>query len=255
MKGVSGLALAIAFGIGAAILNWAYLARKAGDMETVAFVGIAQNVERGAKLEEANLERVEIPESHAGSLKQFAVAFDALPAVIGSRVWRQQPGGSLLLAQDLRTPPQEHDLEEEQVMFVPVDTQSLVPSLVTPGDQVWFMICETVQTPTPAEPIGGEGFAEAGAEDIPVDDTAVFAGPVEIIGPFQVFSVGNRLGSAEVWQAARMPQMQENVIGIRVSMDATGKFDAQTQKLTDRLSGTGFRPASVLWKPAKREEQ
>ena len=61
-------------------------------------------------------------------------------------------GGRLLMKDDLKTPPPELKLEPgEEAMFVPIDTRSIVTSLIVPGDQVMFLVSKTVPgMPTPA---------------------------------------------------------------------------------------------------------
>ncbi len=243
MKGLPGLAVALALAIGAALLNWSYLARRSQDVEKVGFVGIAPEAEvgRGEPLRKEHLVRVDIPKRWVGNLKEFAIPYSAEETVIGSRVWRRQVGGSLLLGQDLRTPPQELQVgENERVVFVPVDTRTFVPSLVSPGDQVWFMTMRPAEgMPTPADSAGSE----------PAAPRTPSSAPVETIGPFEVLSLGNRLSSGEVFRAARVSQSQENVMGIRATVARDGTLDAKTLELMQMLNDTDFRPVSIVWSP------
>lgn len=260
MKGFPALAVAITLGLVAAVLNWSYLARRSRELagEKHAFVGIRAKdsngrpltIDRGQRLEERHVERLEIPSRHAGSLIDYGVPYAAVQSVVGEQVWRRLPGGSLLLAQDLRTPPQELNLEEdERVVFVPVDTRTFVPSLVSPGDQVWFMLSRPqLQTPTPAGQGDGEDLAAA-------SDGKPQLTRVETVGPFEVLSLGNRLGSSEVLRAAKIPQQQENVMGIRALVDADGRLDEDVRQLMDLLAETDFTPASIMWKPSGTTEQ
>ncbi len=206
----------------------------------VGFVGIAADVDvgQGEPLLEEHLVRVNIPRQYVGNLEDVAVPYSARQSVVGSRVWRPLPGGSLLLDQDLKTPPQELKLDpNEAITWIPVDTRSMVPSLVNPGDQVSFWISTSrVGLPTPAE-----GFDPGGPDPLPEP-----SGPIEPIGPFTVLSVGNRLASRDVSRAARVPQVQEHVIGIRVELDAAGNPMPHVQKLIELLDATGNRPVAVM---------
>ncbi len=246
MKGLPGLAVAFALAIGAALLNWSYLARRSQDVEKVGFVGIAPDAEvgRGEPLRKEHLVRVDIPKRWVGSLNDFGIPYSAAETVIGSRVWRRQVGGSLLLGQDLRTPPQELRIgEDERVVFVPVDTRTFVPSLVSPGDQVWFMTAKSqVGEPTLADQVDGA----------PVMPRRPSSSPVETLGPFEVLSVGNRLSSGEVFRAARVSQSQESVMGIRAAVSRDGMLDAKTLALMKMLNDTDFRPVSIIWSPGDR---
>lgn len=246
MKGLPGLAVAFALAIGAALLNWSYLARRSRDVEKIGFVGIAPDAEvgRGEPLRREHLARVDIPGRWAGNLKDFAIPYSAAETVIGSRVWRRQVGGSLLLGQDLRTPPQELRIaEDERVVFVPVDTRTFVASLVSPGDQVWFMTMKPGSgEPTPAEPAG------TATGMVPRSSSV----PVETLGPFEVLSLGNRLSSGEIFRAARVSLSQENVMGIRAAVMPDGRLDPQTLELMKMLNDTDFRPVSIIWSPGGR---
>ena len=232
MKGLQGLVIAIVLGLAAAVLNWFYLVRQSQQVETVAFVGIhpEQYVERGERLREEQLVAVRIPRNAVGNLSDFAVLDSARRSVIGQPVSRPLDRGRLLLQDDLDTPPPKLVLgENERIMWIPVDNRSYVPSLVTPGDMVTFKVVRGA--PTPA---GGPIDPQTGRPPTP-------AGPVERIGPFKVLSVGNRLGSAEVMQAAKIPQMQENVLGISV----TPEVEAKTDKLWAMIQASDFRSVGI----------
>lgn len=236
MKGIYGLVLAIGLGVAGALLNWNYLARKARDVEKVAFVGIASGVSinRGDTFQDTHLVPVEIPKSNVGALADFAVLYADRQTVVGMNAVRSYNGGELLLRQDLKTPPPELKLvgDDERAIGVPVDSKTFVPSLVTPGDWVSFLF-PTANQPTPA-----------GAEP---------ANPNEPLGPFRVLSVGNRLGSPEVMQAARVPQLQENVLLIRVKWQGD-KLEPKAQKLWDLLQRSNFQQVGVVLHPRKRSD-
>ncbi len=138
MKGTYGLILAIGLGIVGALLNFAYLANKSAKEELVGFVGIRTNLQQGERLRADAIEEVLIPARVAGTLKNYAVLWSARDAEVDKRVTRNLPAGSLLLLQDMRSPPAELDFGknlppgvEERAWFVPVDLRRMVPS-VTP---------------------------------------------------------------------------------------------------------------------------
>ena len=232
MKGLQGLVIAIVLGLAAAALNWFYLVRQSQQVEMVAFIGIHpdQYVERGERLRNEQLVPVKVPKNAVGNLQEFAVLDSARATVIGQAVSRPLGGGRLLLQEDLDTPPPTLSLREaERIMWVPVDSRSFVPSLITPGDMVTFKFPRT--SPTPA---GVALNPQTGQPAVPAE-------LVERIGPFRVLSVGNRLGSAEVMKAAKIPQMQENVLGISV----TPEVEARADKLWALLQATDFRSVGI----------
>ncbi len=232
MKGLQGLAIAIVLGLAAAALNYFYLFRQSQHVEMVAFIGIHPDhyVERGERLRSEHLVPVRIPKNAVRNLQEFAVLDSARDAVVGEAVSRPLEGGSLLLRDDLDTPPLKLTLgENERIMWIPVDNRSYVPSLITPGDMVTFKVARTGPTPagSPVDPETGRPLAPAG--------------PVERIGPFRVLSVGNRLGTAEVMQAAKIPQMQENVLGISI----TPEVEARADRLWAMIQASDFRSVGL----------
>lgn len=243
MKGLHGFLLAIALGIAGALLNYAYLASKLPDVETVGFVGIQSSAEvsRGERLSAEHLVEVGIPKANVGNLRDVAVLYSAVQSVLGSRVWRPLPGGTLLLNQDLTTPPQELKLAaNEAIIWIPIDNRSTVPSLIVPGDQVSFLISTSrIGMPTRA-PDPESGTLE------PIPESPAASGPIETVGPFTILSLGNRLGSPDILKAARVPVVQENVVGIRVEIDNKGALMPDAQHLVELLNSTGNYPVGVL---------
>lgn len=243
MKGIYGLLLAVALGFVGAGFNYFYLQSKVGQIEMVNFIGIRldRDLPEGHRLTEADLVRVGIPKPYVGNLDRFAIRDTAWHSVIGQAIVRPKQGGSLLFADDIRTPPSELRLEpNEALLWIPVDARTFVPSLIDPGDRVSFLIPRSALGPTPAVGNAGSEFEEP-AVTIPQPPEQV-----EIVGPFVVASVGSRLGSAEVFRATRTPAMQENVIGIRVRLDAAGRLPSEVVKLKMLLDQTGYRPVAVM---------
>lgn len=232
MKGIQGVIIAVGLGIAGSLFNWAYLTSRSSQDATVSFVGIkdGQTVNRGEVLRDEHLVKLSIPERWIGNLKDFAVLFSARETVVGRPVWRTLSGECLLLNDDLKTPPEALKLEEgEQIMWIPVETRTFVPSLISPGDEVMFLVPRL----TPAAP-----GKVAGNE---VNAAPPLSATTSEIGPFRVRALGNRLGSAQVWSAAKIPQVQENVIGISVRPEEKKKAMA----LWDILQATNFRQVGI----------
>ncbi len=253
MKGIQGLILAVGLGIAGALFNWAYLANRTSDKVNEYFIGIKRDVTLncGDTIKADYIVPVGLPRDAVGNLKDFAVVYDPkttaeMQSVVGQKVWRMIQGPRFLLKDDLKTPPPELRLEPgETAMFVPIDTRSIVTSLIVPGDQVMFLISENVPgRPTPAAPPA----SAARGEPIPDPANAAdnFGGapsaPIKKIGPFKVLSIGNRLGSAEVMKSARIPQLQENVMTISVK----AKDEAKALDLQSRLDATNYRQVGVM---------
>ena len=235
MKGIRGLVVAIGLGIAAAMFNWIYLASRSRDVEKVGFIGISPKVtglSRGELLREEHLVEVSIPRQCVGNLADFGVLYSAKQAVVGQPVWRALSGGMFLLAEDLKTPPQELKLAaNEKAMWIPVDTRAFVPSLVIPGDNVSFVVSRAQVGPTPA----------SREEDAPKHSAAA----ASILGPFKILSLGNRLGSSEIMRAAKIPQLQEHVMTIAVKI-TDGQLEPKAQELWNILQATNFRQVGIL---------
>jgi len=281
MKGIQGLIVAIGLGITGALLNFIYLANKSGDLEAVAFIGIGPEVRvaRGSTIVREHLVPVEVPQRVARNLEKFAVKFSDVNTVVGQKALRTLEGGSLLLRDDLRTPPAELDftenleagVEEEVARGIPIDSRSIVPSLIEPGNLVSFLaprvLSESPAVAAPLSPGGPEpGKPEPGKPELlrPVPGPgAAGAGSgleeFEPVGPFRVLSVGSRVGRRDVFQAAGLPSAQENVLVIALRL-RNKKLEDPGPRLERLLQSANFRPLSVLLhapatkKPATKKE-
>jgi hypothetical protein len=182
-----------------------------------------------------------IPKNNVGeNLAREAIHYkdiDAVDRMVAVRLHRE---GEILLRQDLKTPPPTLALnkDKEVAIFIPVDTRTFIPSLVSAGDIVSFIVGGV---PTPA----ASSDPESGDENGPAPAMPAVPGNAELIGPFKVLSLGNRLGSAEVFKASGLPQMQENVMTISAQIEG-GQLDPKAAKLWKLLQANGFRQVGVV---------
>src|SRR5262245_30717352 len=249
----SKIALLAAALLGAAglIVNWIYLSEKARQVAVVQFIGIAPGavIQAGDRFSEDKLVPVAIPQANFDQdarLKDFGVRWTDRQTVVGMPAVRLYTGGELLLRQDLRTPPATLNLKStERAMWIPVDTRTFVPSLVNPGDLVSFLVGDA---PTPAMPSEAPGNVEDGDTTQPAFPTVPLNSKGELIGPFRVLSVGNRLGRTDVLKAAGVPQLQENVITISVTVQGD-QLEPKAAKLWKMLHLSGSRQAGVILHP------
>jgi len=242
MKGPQALLIAVGLGIAGALFNWAYLASRSSQDVMISFVGIkaGKTINRGETLREDQLVELALPERWVGNMRDFVVLYSAKETVIGRPVSRTLSGECLLLTDDLKTPPEGLKLDEgEEMMWIPVESRAFVPSLISPGDEVMFLVPHL----TPAVRGRPMDDGENGPRSAPSATTEM--------GPFRVRALGNRLGSAQVWAAAKFPQLQENVIGIGIKPDEKQKAAA----LWDILQATNFRQVGIkkLGPPMKKQ--
>jgi hypothetical protein len=244
MKNVYGLLLALGLGVAGGMFNWAYLRSEAQNMVMTSFIGLATDVERGHRLEESNLVPIPIPKESVGNLDEFGIRWSARNSVIGDSMSRFRKAGSLLVQEDTKTPPPSLNLGPgEAVISLPVDTRTFVPSLVNPGDQISFIV-------PPAPGAAKSIVAEDPAAKEPQPSSS--PEPFTTIGPFTVLAMGNRLSSPDVMKAAKIAQLQENVIGVRAHVDKDHKIqDALVIKLLSVLSSTNYRPLAVQLEPLR----
>jgi len=263
MKSSHALILAVLLGGLGALLNYLYLCNKVKDIgNKVDFVGIGNEdegdppveVKPGERLLRKHVVAVSIPQAQVDILDKFAFRYKDVETVINKPVSRLLVEGSLLLEDDLKTPPPELKLGENELAWpIPVDTRAFVPSLIRPGDEVWFLGAATpVAVPTPAveEPIPESG--SNGSEAVSAAGPSVTPGSSRIIGPFTVLALGNRLGSAEVMRAAKIRQVQENVMLVKVTMKG-GSLESPANELLGLLEATGSRPLGYFWRPRREE--
>ena len=176
--------------------------------------------------------------------------------------------GVLLLRDDLKEPLKELELAKgESIRWIPIESRAYVPSLITPGDQVMFIVPKRppapTRAPTPAPPKTtasdaknidaknadakpGEATPPDPIAPKPEEDATDYLGTeTEEIGPFTVLSVGNRLGDLKVMQAAKIPQLQENLLGIHVGPKNSKEW-VDVNNLWSRLQAVNFRQIGVV---------
>jgi hypothetical protein len=260
MKNWIGLLIALSLAIVACLLNWQYLERKSKEIEVISFLAIADDVKvkTGDSFSESHFTRLEIPRKNAGSLKETAVLYGDMQTVVSMKALHDYRGGEIVLRQELKTPPVEFKLgNNELAMWVPVSSATFVSSLVKPGDEVSFVVpspdavFRDIQEPeNPNDQLGPE-FGNT--EDIDEPRRQVFNRNTELVGPFRVLSLGNRLGSYEVSVASGAPKARENVIGIAVTRVGL-KIDPKAEKLVRWMAQPNFRQAGVVLHPRAAEE-
>jgi len=240
MKGINGLILAIFLALAGAAFNFLYLASRSSDVNMVGFVAIPEGkeVKAGQRLTEDKLTKMEYTKRDANRLEKSAYPYDVRSSLIGQRVWHNLTGPTLVLRDDMQTPLVELNFGRnvpegisERAAFVPVDTKKMVASLIEPGDEVAFVVPPTLGSrPTlaarpprlpagktdaaKAEPPKDSGKLEPEPELAGVAEPA--SGNIDMIGPFTVLSVGNRLNKSELWSANRRPQLSESVLVVLV---------------------------------------
>lgn len=265
MKGIQGLTVALVLGVIGAVCNWTYLQNAVlKEIKTVDFVGVNEAVQRGQPLKEKNLVRVSIPEKQAQG-KDFLVLWDARKSVVDQNVCRFVPEKSVLLRDDIRVPLPQLEFNQtsakgespERIMWIPIDTRINVPGLISPGDMVSFNVPRPANVPTRApvkpaeEDAGDDPDAKPKPKPTPVVARGTGSSPNEILGPFKVLALGNRLSSSEAARANRVHQSAENVLAIAVTVDAANRLEPKAQHLWDCLQAANFQGVGILLHPRK----
>ncbi|QDU98020.1 hypothetical protein [Lignipirellula cremea] len=247
MRGIQGLVVAGLLGLLGVALNYVYLFNKTKEVESVSFLGIKDGVvvEEGEKLKATDFAEVRVPRAHAGDLETYVYLYQDLETVRDITASRPYQGGDLVFRKDYRTPPPELKfLSDESIIWVMVTSQAFVPELIDPGDKVTFVFPPQVnlkQTPGPTTPGGEPGVAAPGVrlrDDEP-----------EFVGPFEVKSLGGRLGSAESGRRSR--SAQEGNIGIVVVKEGD-KLERQAMRLLELKSQGNNRDIGLILNEKKK---
>jgi hypothetical protein len=248
MKGINGLIVAVALGLAGAAANFFYLNTEAQKKDMVGFIGVKKGViiGRGDRLTDEKLVEVEIPKNHVGNLGDYVFLWKELVGVKGRPVWRTLDSKTdtdtesvLLLRSDVvEPPPKELELgkgERGEFIAVPriCDTSHL-----NPGDKISFRVWTMAPPgPTPAPKPAVAGALASGTGELqPTPESGDIApqhvGPSEIIEPFVVLSIGNRLSTLESQKGAKIAPVQQNVLIIRVSKTVPGEEERFDKLMT-----------------------
>lgn len=228
MKSVQGLIVAIVLGLLGGAVNMYYL-QKGRTTETIDFVGIRKGakIRRGKPIQKSQLEAVRIPQEHVGNVGEYAVRFHKINTIVGRKAVRNYTGvgGTLFLLEDLRTPPTYLNLgTNDSGIGVTINTSTIVTSLIIPGvTPVSFYLPASRKT------------------------SAKTAGPDESwewFGPFDVLTVGNRLGDPVLMRAEGISPKQQNILTLR-SQSADGKPDPRVEELKAYQQRTKNTPLEV----------
>ena len=161
---------------------------------------------------------------------------------------------------------------------MPIDPKKLPSALVQPGDEVDFVVpAGPLERPTRALRPGRPTLAKPAANKVAPPkldakpdtkpDSAkpeamtegggeadAGSGNLDVIGPFTVLSVGNRLNRVELWQANQMPQGQENVLMVLVRVKKEQdrlNLLPPSDRLMELLQATNSQPLAYLLHPRK----
>ena len=244
MKGVPGLLVALALALVGALCNWFYMQQKSRELDLVEFIRIDGGIKAGEVFREDHLKGIPIPQRVAVRLKESAPLYRDVATIVGMTAYRDFQDGEVMLQQDLRTPPG-NDLKKdlgpnEQVIWVTVDSRGFVPSFLSGGDEISFIVAKLgAAVPTPIDTAGGK---------IPSS--------TDVLGPFRILALGNRRGSSDRAKAAGFSQVLENVLAISVARVSETQLEPRAQELLDRLRLTNNQALGVVMhsdkKPAAR---
>lgn len=235
MKGAQGLMIAAGLGIVGAVCNWFYIARKAEDLEKVAFVYVkaSAKVRAGDPFTEDDFAKVEIPKRYLGSLDKIALPWELKHTALGVPAPRSFPEDQILLQSDTRRLPRKglpEVLPPDEIAWpVVVDPTRFVADNYNPGDMVLFFPPPESQVP-----------AGTGAKRI------------ERAGPFRILRIGDRGGSRDIYQAGGRRSSRSNVLTVPLGYKG-GKFDQKSQELLDLIKYTGGQGLGAAVQSAQKK--
>lgn len=223
MKGIQGLIIAVVLGVVGATFNLVYL-NKGRDFAHDSFIGIkkGETIERGKPIRKDYLSEIKIPRPHVGNLKIYAFPWQDRNTIVGRVAIRKYEAGELLLREDFRTAPDQLPLKEnDTAVWVPINTRTAITSQIIPGvTRVSFHVPRL-------------GATTGGA--------ANRFGNWEWLGPFEVLSVGNRMGSTEVMSGSSKRPGNEHMLTLRSTL-RNGKPDQKISRLIGHLAQTDYKP-------------
>ena len=203
-------------------------------------IGENVKINVGDKFKEGDFMPVKIPRMNVGNLDTVAVHWQDRNTIYGEPATKSYSPNEILFQKQIRTPP-EMDVKkllaaDERAMWIQVDTRTFVPQLVNAGDNVSFVVPRMGGSfPTPAE--GGDAGGEKPASS------------TELVGPFRILALGNRLGSQSVQIASGTMPSQENVITVAVKI-IDGDFEPKTQRLLEVMKMTNNQQLQVVLHPS-----
>jgi hypothetical protein len=219
MKGIQGLLIAVVLGLVGFGFNMVYL-NSSRDFDHASFIGVRRSasVKRGTPLTKSHLEKITIPKEFVGNLNEYALPWNDLDAIVGRSSIRNYDIGGLLLRNDFRTARDELQLlGKETAVSVPIDTRTTIPSQIIPGDtRVSFYLPSRGKDPAR----GGRG---------------------NWTKPFDVLSVGLRMGSNEVINGQRGRSSRENMLTL-MATNEDGKTNPEMTILLNHLADNNFKP-------------
>jgi len=232
MKGIQGLIIALALGLIAAGVNWKYLVdqSKQGKTNTFVVVRADKAVKQGQVFRSEDLALIHLPEMHSKTLAKMA--YDNVGAVVGFKANKDYEGNEFIFSQQMKTPSAGTlPLKENEVaVYVPVDNRRFISEHVIPGQtQVMFRLPKTGPTPAGGGPDSN----------------------LELVGPFEVLSVGNRRGEIETMRGESIRSMQEHVLAIRGKLVGGKQLDALTNRVASYLDKSNNRPLDVVVCPER----
>lgn len=251
MKGALGLTLAAGLGIIGALSNWFYLQRLASTEEKVRFIAIKNGVRLnvGDTIKPEHLVPVGVPRSSVDNLDSVAVKWSALAAVDGQKANRPLGEGDLILNLDIRGPSIQSMArslaEDEVVRWVPIDAGTVVPEHINPGDLVSFDVPRIGGAlPTPAGSSSGQ--SGSGSQGF---------GTSEIIGPFQIASLGARREPEDVARGSRRSSGSESRVAIVIKLEADGRLEPKGERLFEAIRLAGNQGVQVQLHSARISEK
>lgn len=244
MRGMLGLIIAAALGALAVGVNMAYLHNKTKNADMVAFVGVRDGaqIDIGTMIKANHLQAVPVPRTHAKSMDSYVYQWRDRNLLIGMPSTKVYRGGELVFTDEYKTPLSKLQLDPSEMLYS-VNVTNKSP-LIEPGSFVMFQIPLVPDLPTNPDP------NPDGTSPSPVMPATEY----ELVGPFEVAAIGNRIGDREVMKAYKIPQTNENQLGIILNVEPPHDKhvpDALGQQLLNAIFHSNGRGVNVLLLPPK----
>jgi len=242
MKGILGLLIACMLGAMGVFFNWMYLNSALKGTETESFIGVGKPIKAGEIITKDRLVELKVPKSQAGQMGRFIAKWSIVDTIDGKQPATRDfavNGPDLILTWDLRDLPSKvKAADDEELVFVTINTPNFVSELVDPGDELTFNFPNDVAGQPKSVVTNGGGTPQP-------------EGPVTIVGPFRVATIGSRTGSYKVYRSKNLPMGQSRQLGLLAKREGKG-YDAKMTQLLGLLGNR--RDYSVSVDKADKQE-
>lgn len=223
------LAIPIVLGLTAAGVNWLFMREKPVPQY---YARMRADLNRGDPFKDGLLERFPVDSEYVTYMPKTAVPYEQRETLFGREATRDLKKGDMILWQDSSHPGWEFNLQEnEKALPISLEGISSVPKLLRVNDYISFLVAQGPEKP--------KGNTQPDVK-------------VELVGPFRVLSVGDRVSRDSQERKTEGRVTDERMITVAVRIDDPQKIDDKIRKV---VTARGFdrRLVGLVLSPIKKK--